>query len=77
MKTITLNDSAYERLSSWKENKRDSFSKVVERMIPAKGTFEAVLSGAGQLPELSAEQVAAMEASLESSRKPIDAAAWN
>lgn len=38
MKTITLNDEAYERLKSWKSGESDSFSKVVLKVVPKKGT---------------------------------------
>jgi predicted CopG family antitoxin len=38
MKTVTLSDAAYERLRAWKAGK-DSFSQVVLRMVPKRGTF--------------------------------------
>jgi len=38
MKTITLTDEAYERLKSWKTESSESFSKVVLKVIPKKGT---------------------------------------
>jgi predicted CopG family antitoxin len=38
MKTITLTDQAYERLKSWKSG-RESFSDVVLRTVPKRGTF--------------------------------------
>lgn len=43
MKTITITENSYSRLKSWKKEGRDSFSKVIERMIPERGTFGAVL----------------------------------
>jgi len=43
MKTITISENSYSRLKSWKKGGRDSFSKVIERMIPEKGTLGAVL----------------------------------
>lgn len=44
MKTITLDDDAYERLKSWKRTPRESFSAVVKNVIPARGTLGAFLS---------------------------------
>lgn len=43
MKTITISENSYSRLKSWKKGGGDSFSKVIERMIPEKGTMGAVL----------------------------------
>jgi len=42
MKTITLDDDAYERLKSWKRQGRDSFSAAVKRVVPRAGTLEAM-----------------------------------
>ncbi len=41
MKTITLDDTAYERLKAWKRGPKDSFSKVVKRVVPQPGTLAA------------------------------------
>lgn len=41
MKTITLDDVAYERLKAWKRGPKDSFSKVVKRIVPQPGTLAA------------------------------------
>jgi Putative antitoxin len=38
MKTITLNHEAYERLKAWKTG-RESFSEVILRTVPKRGTF--------------------------------------
>jgi predicted CopG family antitoxin len=43
MKTITLDDTAYLRLKSWKQGHRDSFSSVIKRIVPEKGTVGAML----------------------------------
>jgi predicted CopG family antitoxin len=61
MKTVTLTDHAYERLAAWKESTHDSFSKVVERVVPAKGTLADILEASHQLPPLSAEQARALD----------------
>lgn len=43
MKTITLDDAAYERLKALKRGKGDSFSAVVKRVVPVSGTLGALL----------------------------------
>jgi predicted CopG family antitoxin len=55
MKTITLTDEAYERLKAWKTG-RDSFSQVVLRTIPKRGTFGDLNESFKALPALSEEQ---------------------
>jgi len=42
MKTITLDEDAYDRLKSWKRRSGDSFSAVVKRVVPRAGTLEAM-----------------------------------
>ena len=55
MKTITLTDEAYERLKAWKTG-GDSFSQVVLRMVPKRGTFGDLNESFKALLPLSAEQ---------------------
>jgi predicted CopG family antitoxin len=43
MKTITLDDEAYERLKAWKRGSRESFSSVVKRVLPDPGTLGSFL----------------------------------
>jgi predicted CopG family antitoxin len=43
MKTITLDDEAYQRLKAWKRSKGDSFSKVVKRVVPEAGSMASFL----------------------------------
>ena len=43
MKTITLDDDAYERLKAWKKGRGESFSSVVKRVLPEPGTLGAFL----------------------------------
>ena len=52
MKTITLTDEAYERLKAWKSGK-DSFSQVVLRKVPKRGTFGDLNESFKALPPLS------------------------
>jgi predicted CopG family antitoxin len=53
MKTITLSEEAYERLKSWKTEDSDSFSKVVLKMVPKRGTAGDMDSAFGELQPLS------------------------
>lgn len=43
MKTITLDDDAYELLKTWKRTPRESFSAVVKKVVPVPGTLGAFL----------------------------------
>ena len=43
MKTITLDDIAYERLKAWKSRHGESFSSVIKRVLPEPGTLGAFL----------------------------------
>jgi predicted CopG family antitoxin len=72
MKTISLTDSAYQRLSSWKEG--CTFSEVVERMVPAKGTMASALAAAESMPNLSDMGFDALEKSLNATRANLPAA---
>ncbi|MBT3374370.1 MAG: hypothetical protein HN742_17735 [Lentisphaerae bacterium] len=56
MKTISLTEEAYQRLLMWKETPRDSFSRVVLRIVPPKYSGAAVLEAAQSLPPLTEEQ---------------------
>lgn len=56
MKTITLTTEAYERLSAWKVSPKDSFSRVVQRVVPARGTLASVQAAAESLPILSGKE---------------------
>ena len=61
MKTITLTEEAYARLNTWKESPKDSFSKVVERVVPARGSLSGVMAAWESLPPLSSKQFEAIE----------------
>jgi predicted CopG family antitoxin len=60
MKTITLSEAAYERLKAWKTGE-DSFSQVVLRMVPKRGTFGDLEDGFRVLPKLSEHSGALVE----------------
>lgn len=66
MKTITLTEAAYERLLALKQSPKDSFSKVILRNVPARGTGAQVLAAVRSLPTLSSDQGDALEAALSS-----------
>jgi len=70
MKTISLTDEAYERLKEWKSEPNDSFSRVVLRIVPEKGTLGQMLEDVGRLPELSSAQARVMEESASYGRDP-------
>jgi predicted CopG family antitoxin len=64
MKTITLDDEAYQRLLSWKRSKGDSFSKVVKRVVPEAGSLGALADFVSRR-EPSGEQDAILERTVE------------
>jgi predicted CopG family antitoxin len=58
-----LTDEAYERLKAWKMGK-DSFSQVVLRTVPKRGTFGDLNESFRALPALSEEQSRLMQETL-------------
>ncbi len=74
MKTISLSETAYQRLASWKDGR--TFSEVIERMIPPKGTIQAALDAAFELPEMADKDFDDLEKALNSNRGSIPAA-WS
>ena len=61
VKTISLTQEAYERLTAWKDSGKDSFSSVVLRMVPKRGTMSDLAAAIDGLPALTHEQAAEME----------------
>jgi len=74
MKTISLSESAYQRLHSWKEGA--TFSEVIEKMIPPKGTLTAALKAASSLPELDEKGFQELEGLLKANRQELPPP-WN
>lgn len=74
MKTISLTESAYQRLLSWKAG--GTFSEVVERMVPCKGTLGAAAEAAQSLPALSDADFEDLERMVHSTRHKLSAT-WN
>ena len=70
MKTITLSEEAYERLKAWKEEPADSFSRVVLKVVPRKGTLAQIADDVAGLPPLTAAQAKVMDASVAWGRDP-------
>jgi hypothetical protein len=69
MKTISLSETAYQRLLSWKDG--STFSEVIERLIPPKGTLGAALKASQILPQLSETGFDELEQSVNATRKPL------
>ena len=65
MKTITLDEEAYDRLKSWKRPGSDSFSAVVKRVVPRAGTLEAMARFAIARATSSDERDALLESTIE------------
>lgn len=55
MKTVTFSEEAYERLKSWKDSSRESFSSVVLRVVPKRGTAADLHAAFRELPVLGSE----------------------
>jgi predicted CopG family antitoxin len=70
MKTITLSEEAYSRLREWKMSSRDSFSKVVLTVVPARGTLGQAADEIAQFPPLSSEHAKVMEEAAQRGRDP-------
>jgi predicted CopG family antitoxin len=65
MKTITLDEEAYQRLKAWKRSSGDSCSKVVKRVVPEAGTLGSLLEFANKQGTESLPGNGVMEAAIE------------
>jgi predicted CopG family antitoxin len=70
MKTITLTDQAYKRLKDWKTAENESFTAVILKIVPEKGTLGQMLDDVGHMPPLKAAQAKVMEETVKWSRDP-------
>lgn len=68
MKTIAVSEKAYTRLAAWKSGRKDTFSAVIERLIPPRGTLGAAREAAAALPDLPAKEFAALESAVNATR---------
>ena len=73
MKTIAVSEKAYTRLVSWKSGRDDTFSAVIERLIPPKGTLDAALEAAESLPVLPSKEFDSLENAVNATRKRLRA----
>jgi predicted CopG family antitoxin len=71
MKTIALSEKAYTRLASWKKGREDTFSAVIERLVPPKGTLSAALEAAASLPDLPAREFESLEKAVNATRRKL------
>jgi predicted CopG family antitoxin len=62
MKTITLTEEAYERIAVLKTSPKDSFSKVILRAVPKRGTAAQMIADITALPTLTQPQADLMQA---------------
>jgi predicted CopG family antitoxin len=76
MKTITLDEVAYERLKAWKKGSKESFSSVVKRVIPEPGTLGAFLSFVEVNPSMDSERDDRMEDAI-NERSPVKEDPWS
>ncbi len=74
MKTDSSKESACQLLASWKSGQ--TFSEVIERLIPPKGTIRAALERAANLPELAEGKFDQLERTVEATRAPMESA-WS
>jgi predicted CopG family antitoxin len=61
MKTISLTEEAYQRLLAWKDSNKESFSAVVLKIVPKRGTLADLGAQMDRLPPLTDEQAATIE----------------
>lgn len=65
MKTISLTDEAYDRLRAWKDAQHHSFSAVVLKRVPPRGTLESLGETLDQLPPLTEKAARLLQQSVE------------
>ena len=71
MKTIAVSENAYRLLAAWKSGQADTFSTVIERLIPPKGTLTAAFEAAQSLPALSDLEFESLETTVNATRKEL------
>lgn len=70
MKTISLTEQAYERIAALKTSPKDSFSKVILRAVPKRGTAAQMLKDVRKLPPLTQKQFKLMREAAAAQRDP-------
>lgn len=76
MKTITLDDVAYNRLKAWKRGTSESFSSVVKRVLPEPGSLGAFLAFVERRGTAALPGNDALEAAVES-RSSAKSSPWS
>ena len=74
VKTISLTETAYQRLLAWKDGQ--TFSEVIEKLVPRKGTLEAALKASQTLPKLGDKEFHELEEAIDSTRRKLSST-WN
>lgn len=69
MQTIFLTESAHQRLNRRRD--RCTFSEVVERMVPARGTIASAFAAAESVPDLPGKEFDVLEKSVNATRTPL------
>ena len=67
MKTISLDEDAYNRLEAWKQATSESFSSVIKRAVPPRGSLGAFLAFVERRATATKPGNDVMEAAVESS----------
>jgi predicted CopG family antitoxin len=75
MKTITLDDEAYDLLKSWKRTGRESFSAVVKSVVPKPGTLGALLNFVESRPTTDPQKDSLLESTV-NDRSAVKADPW-
>ena len=52
MKIIKITDTAFERLLEWKHKDKETFSQVILKFVPKRGTAIDLLNTMSQMPSL-------------------------
>lgn len=74
VKTISLSETAYQRLLAWKDGR--TFSEVIEKLVPRKGTLEAAIKASQSLPKLPEKDFHALENAINATRSKLPSS-WN
>ncbi len=74
VKTISLTETAYQRLLAWKDGQ--TFSEVIEKLVPRKGTLEAAIKASQSLPKLPDKDFTELEATINATRRTLSSS-WS
>jgi predicted CopG family antitoxin len=74
VKTISLTETAYQRLLAWKDGR--TFSEVIENLVPRKGTLEAAIKASQSLPKLPDKDFPELETAINATRGKLSSS-WS